>query len=263
VTVSGGCQEDVSIQGFEHLTLNAVAGASISDPSAGANYALAIVDSQNVFINGFTINGAVLCATVSGCAFSGDTFQNSPGDGVTVTNSAYALFSGGTITNNPNGRGLVVAGSSRVNAAGITVSSNGTSSACDCAGIRLVQSAMLALSGSTIENNGGNGIRLTDQSSMHSVDNTVTGNAINGVALETSSEARFTTGTTGNVITGNANYGVLISDLSLGNNESAGTNISGNHTTTNAGQPEVECVGKSEGVGVALSAGTVSAACIP
>jgi hypothetical protein len=90
----------------------------------------------------------------------------------------------------------------------------------------------------------------------------VTGNALNGVSIETSSEARFTTTVTGNSITGNGDYGVLIADLSLGNNETAGTSITGNHTTTNAGQPEVQCVGKSPaGVGVALAAGTVSATC--
>jgi hypothetical protein len=261
VTVSGSCQENLSITYFNRLTLNANPGASISDASGGKSNVIAITDSQTVIFNGFTINGGVVCQTVSTCAFFGDTFRNAPGDGVAITDTSYAVISGSTITDNPSGRGLLVAGGSHVNASGITVRSNGASG---FSGIRVVQSAVLLLANSTIANNGRDGIAVTDHSSLHSTDNTVTENANNGISLASGSEARFTAITTGNVIGGNGNYGVLIADLSLGNNETAGNSTSGNHTTTNAGQPDVQCVGKSPaGVGVALKSGTVSSTCGP
>ena len=262
VTVSGACQENISITYFNRLTVNANAGASISDASGGTKPVIAITDSQTVIVSGFTINGAVVCQTVSTCAFIGDTIQNSPGDGAAIKDSSYALFSGGTIANNPSGRGLVVAGGSHVNASGIAVKNNGTTSG--SAGIRLVQGAVLLLASSTVSGSGLHGVRLTDHSTLDSDDNTVTGNAFSGISIETGSEARFTATTTGNVISGNGDYGVLIGDLSLGNNETPGNSVSGHHTTFNIGQPDVQCVGKSPaGVGVALSAGTVSVTCGP
>jgi hypothetical protein len=149
VSVSGACQENLSITFFNRLTLNANPGASISDASGGKSNVIAIIDSQTVIINGFTINGGVACQTVSTCAFFGDTFQNAPGDGVAITDTSYAQISGSTITNNPNGRGLLVAGGSHVNASGITVRSNGAGGS---SGVRLEQSAVLLLANSTITN---------------------------------------------------------------------------------------------------------------
>jgi hypothetical protein len=257
--VYGACKENISITLFNRLTLNAAAGASISDASAGANSVIAITDSQTVIISGFTINGAVVCQTVSTCAFIGDTLQNSPGDGLQVVDSAYALLSGGTITNNPSGRGLLIASGSHVNASGITVSNNGAAN--QSSGIRL-QGAVLLLTGSTVSGNGFHGVALSDHSTLHSIDNTVTGNAFSGVAMRTSSEARFTRATTGNLISGNGDYGVLIADLSLGNSDTAGNSMSGNHTTLNTGQPDVQCIGRfSAAVGEPLAAGTVGATC--
>ena len=264
VTVYGACQENVSISFFNRLTLNANAGASISDASGGANSVIAITDSQTVVFSGFTINGAVVCKITSTCGFFGNTFQNSPGDGLLIASGSYALLNGDRIVNNTLGRGMVVDGGSRVDATGITLTGNGVGVGVADSGIRAQQGAVLLLTASTIANNGSNGVRITDHSTLHSTDNTVTGNVDNGVSVESGSEARFTRVGRGNVISGNGNYGVLIADLSLGNNETAGNNISGNHTTTNAGQPDVQCVGKSPaGIGMALSAGTVSATCGP
>jgi hypothetical protein len=261
VTVHGACQENLSIVYFNRLTLNAAAGASISDASGGVNSVIAITDSQTVVFNGFTINGAVVCQIASTCGFSGNTFQNSPRDGIQLQSHSYALFNGDQIVNS-TGRGLLIAGGSIVDATAITVTGNGLTSA--SAGIRLVQSAVLLLNASTIANNGLDGIRVTDHSSLHTTDNTVTGNFDSGIGIESGSEARFSTGVTGNVISGNGNYGVFIADLSLGNNETAGNTISGNHTRINSGQRDVQCVGKSPAaVGQALKAGTVSATCGP
>jgi hypothetical protein len=57
VMVSGSCQENVVIQGFDRLTLIANSGASINDASGGSAIVVDIADSQRITIQGFTING--------------------------------------------------------------------------------------------------------------------------------------------------------------------------------------------------------------
>src|SRR5271167_4705675 len=59
INVSGACHENVVIQSIDRLTLTAVNGASIIDPSGGSLSTVTIDDSRDVAINGFTINGGV------------------------------------------------------------------------------------------------------------------------------------------------------------------------------------------------------------
>ncbi len=256
VAVFGACRENLSITDFNRLTLNANAGASISDASGGTNNVIVITSSQTVIFNGFTINGEVLCQVSSFCGFTGNTFRNSPADGVYVRAASHASFSGDKIVN--NGRfGLTVTGGAFVEATAITVSGNAS------AGMFLVVGPTVLLNNPTIANNGFNGIWVRDHGTVFITDGEVTGNSGNGVALESGSEALFYATATGNVITRNGNYGVLVGDLSIADSWTTGNRVSGNHTTTNSGQPDVQCVGKSSSaVGVALD-GAVSATCGP
>ena len=57
INVSGACNENVVIQGIDHLTLNAAPGASINDVSGGQADTVDIADSTSVSLNNFTING--------------------------------------------------------------------------------------------------------------------------------------------------------------------------------------------------------------
>ena len=58
VTVNGTCTEYVQIVGFESLTLNGVAGATLAQPTTGAGNLLGLLyieSSRSVYVNGFSI----------------------------------------------------------------------------------------------------------------------------------------------------------------------------------------------------------------
>jgi hypothetical protein len=57
INVSGTCNENVVIQSMNYIILNAVNGASINDPSHGANPTVVIDDSQEIVMNNFVVNG--------------------------------------------------------------------------------------------------------------------------------------------------------------------------------------------------------------
>ena len=88
INVSGSCHENVLIQGFQNLTLNAISGASITDVSGGAGFVVDIEDSTDVTLQGLTINGGdigVLCGDFSVCRFKNNTIQDAvTGDGIGV-----------------------------------------------------------------------------------------------------------------------------------------------------------------------------------
>jgi len=257
IAVYGACQENLSITDFNQLTLNANAGASISDASGGTKNVIVITSSQTVNFNGFTIDGALLCQISSFCGFSGNTFQNARGagglgDGVFIRAASHASFSGDKIVN--NGRfGMTVTGGSFAEATGITVRGNAS------AGMFLVVGPTVLLNNPTIANNGYHGIWVRDHGTLFITDSEVTGNGGSGISLESGSEALLYATLTGNVITGNGNYGVLVADLSLVDGWTTGNTVSGN-----SGQPDVQCVGKSSAaIGLPLKAGTISATCGP
>ena len=235
VTVSGACHENVTIQSLDRLTLIASSGASITDASGGTADVVLINDSQRITMQGFTVNGGspgVRCVSHSLCRFSGNTIQNSAGDGVVVSRS-HAEFNGDIIQNNSTGRGLVVVQAGEALTLQVTIRGNGADGS---AAVRVADGSFLFAALTTVQSNGGTGIRLTDRSTMRSEDSTITGNGGAGVSLEGGSEGRFLVDVTGNVITGNGGHGVRIADLSFANFESPGNNISGNTT-----QPDVIC----------------------
>ena len=106
VNVSGACHENVVVQVVDRLTLNAVHGASINDPSGGNLSTVTIDDSRDVAINGFTINGGadgIDCQDGSVCRLNGNTIQGAVnGYGVGVFFSQLFL-DGGTLQNNGTG----------------------------------------------------------------------------------------------------------------------------------------------------------------
>jgi len=134
INVSGTCNEDVVIQGMDHVTLNAVNGASIHDPSQGANTTLVIDDSRDVAINNFVIDGyaagtsgndVVDCQDASVCRFNGNTVQDAPqGAGIGVWSGSYAEIDGGFLQNNSVWTGLAVFRSARARVQGVTMQRN-------------------------------------------------------------------------------------------------------------------------------------------
>lgn len=223
--VSGTCNENVTIQSFENLTLIAKPGASINDPSGGNLDVIDVDDTHEFVLQGFTISGGangVGCFDYSLCRFSGNTIQGAAaGDGLLVVRSQASL-QGDTLQNNA-GRGLAATNGSNVLGIGVTSQSNAA------AGVIANVGGHLTLVNLTSRNNGGFGIRVANHSTLRLFDSTLTGNGLSGARLDGSSEAVFNTSTTGSLITGNATSGVDVLDLSFvsfaGADQITGNNI--------------------------------------
>jgi hypothetical protein len=234
INVSGACHENVVIQSMNHITLNAVNGASISDVSHGVNTTVVIDDSQEITVNNFVINGdatsngdgdVVDCQNGSLCHFSGNTVQNGPqnGAGLGIWAGSYGTIDGGILQNNTGGGGLVAGNGGRARATGVTMQGNWN-------GAYVGDGGLLQLVNSTILNNVGEGI-FASNGTVLCKPCTVTGNGLgtgaDGIHLEWSSSVSFRGGTYS--VTGNGGAGVSVSNLS-GARFGVGTagNLSGN-----------------------------------
>jgi hypothetical protein len=214
INVSGACHENVVIQSMDHLTLNAINGASITDASGSALDVIDVIDSRDVTITGFSIfggGGGITCADGTLCRLTSDTVQGA-GNGIGVltlgqarltrvklNNNDVGLFvdHGGTVvgdaTMQGNNQGIrMFAGAVIVIAATITQSHDlgvfaFTNATLDCncvitnnaaGGVLLRQSASARFEpGFTITDNGGPGVRLSELSSALFLGGTATGNA--------------------------------------------------------------------------------------
>jgi hypothetical protein len=208
INVSGACNEDVVIQSIDRLTLTAVTGASINDPSGGNLVTVTIDDSRDVAINGFTINGgaggadALDCQDGSLCRLSGNTIQGAVnGYGVGVYFSQLFL-DGGTLRNNANGLGAVNGASA--NAMNVTIQNNNAN------GIEIRQQSFVNTA-ATITANTSGGVFVHESGTLSCPGCQITGNGGIGLILRRDSSARLY-GTY--AITGNTGGGVLLTEES-------------------------------------------------
>lgn len=231
LVVSGTCNENVLIQGFERLTLIAKPGASIDDASGGTNDVVTIFDASRVSMRGFIVNGGadcVVCQDASLCQFSGNTFQNG-GTGANIFR-AQAKFIGDVFQS--NGTGLFLFATADVWGIGVTVQGNQGPGAHVGLGssLRLVRDQITGV-GSVVQNNLAAGIEVTNNSTTNFESATIRGNGGAGVKLSSSSVAQFGSveGGSGDTITGNADAGVDVGDLSFASFlPNVGNNITGN-----------------------------------
>jgi len=215
--VSGSCNENVLIQGFNRLTLMGSPGVTISDASGGVAFVVDIEDSTDITLRGFTINGGsigVQCGNVSVCRFDQNTIQGAL-TGVQVGQSR-ATFDTNTIQNNIQGLTSLESSSVRSNG-GLVIQQNLSS------GVVVASGGSFAAFGTTIQNNGGDGIETIEGASLTLGGNTITGNLF-GVTILGHSDAWFAPE---NVITGNVIDGVVVRDVSFALFESSST-ITGN-----------------------------------
>ena len=221
IIVSGTCTENVFIQSFDRLTLQAGAnGATINDASGGNNPTIWITDSQRVNIQGFTVNGGspgVLCTDFSLCRFSQNTIQGAADDGVQISRSR-ADFDRDVIQNN-GFRGLVIREQGSAVVPGVTLQGN------PGAGADALDGSFLYSFQSTVQNNGF-GIRA-ENSALRIELSTITGNSLDGVQLQEESSARFVVLLGQNVVMANGFQGVSVNDLSFAAFD-PGNNVSGN-----------------------------------
>ena len=210
IVVSGTCKEDVLIQGFDRLNLvTTTLGTSINDPSQGTKITVDIEDSQNVSVQGFTINGGaigVVCGSTSLCYLTSNTIQSSLSQGVLVSAASNAVLTGNVVQNNGQA-GLVVNLNSSANSNNDTFQGNGSD------GIHASQGYVVAIT-SKVQNNGGDGsagVTANLHSAIRLITSTISENLNAGVAVQGGSEATFQEST----VTGNALDGVLVKDLSF------------------------------------------------
>jgi hypothetical protein len=243
IRISGTCTDNLHITGINRLTLLAAPGATINDASGGNDFVVTAVNTLTLDFEGFTINGGAggfFCANYSTCLLAGNTIQNSLGAGVTV-NRSNAILQGDTIQHNA-GRGVSALNAANVTLAEETVQNNGG------AGAAAFYETNLNVQFSVITSNGGaGGIRVAEHSTLRLIDSTLQGNP-NGVSLESASLGTFENFGAGSFITGNANVGVQVGDLSFADFSSGQNTIIGNLSGT-----DVACVGQ---LPVTLSAKT-------
>ena len=251
INVSGACHENVVIQSMDHLTLNAVNGASITDSSGGTLATVTIDDSRDVAINQFTINGgvggadALDCQDGSVCRLNGNTVQGAVnGYGVGVYFSQLFL-DGGTLQNNDTGLAAINGASSRAtnvtiqnNSGGIEirtqsfVNTAATITANTAAGVFVHEGSTLSCPGCQINGNGGIGVVVKRNASARLYGAyAVTGNTGGGVQLNEESSAYFAPGT----VTGNTGGMDVYCGSSYATARFATTNIGGG--TTNCVEP--------------------------
>jgi hypothetical protein len=215
INVSGSCHENVLIQSFENLTLNAISGASITDASSGAGTVVDIEDSTDVTLQGLTINGGdigVFCGDLSVCRFKNNTIQNATvsvsGDGVGVwVGRSRATFDGDVVQHN-SGPGVIIGNGSTAYGVNIQANNNGL------AGIRIAGSFFTG-DPASFQNNGTVGVRVLNHSTFNLFAGAITGNAGSGVTVQGASMANIQSGDGPTNISSNGGNGVEIHDLSF------------------------------------------------
>ena len=241
INVSGSCHENVLIQGFENLTLNAVNGASINDASSDAGTVVDIEDSTDVTLQGFTINGGdigVFCGDFSLCRFKNNTIQNATpavsGDGVGVwIGRSRATFNGDVLQFNLN-RGLNVGNGAVAYADHLQVISNSR------IGINVTSGGIFTGDPATIEKNGRAGVHVTIHSTFNLLGGNITGNGGSGVVVDNASAASISSFDAATTISANGGNGVEIHDFSMAVFANAGTPPLS--VTSNTTAPDVNCV---------------------
>jgi hypothetical protein len=232
IRVSGTCHDSIGIYDFAQLTITGVtAGGKKAAIKGGSNAPVFWIVGSRVHLANLTIDGGqfgVMCREFSVCVFSGNTIQNTNGNGVAL-DSADATFNGDTIQNNANfgltstasrfrmtqvivkgttagswgpGTGVEVDSGSTLTVEGLTVDGN------QGAGVSVVGDSNVTnrswAGAFTVSNNGAGGIWIVEQSSGDISGATVTGNGPGnggaGVVIDGNSEASFWGGGT---ITGN------------------------------------------------------------
>jgi type II secretory pathway pseudopilin PulG len=226
IRVSGACQDNVSIIGFEHVTLVAEPGASISDASGQGDPVIFVSRTTTFEMQGLTINGGeVDCVDFSTCYFSGNTVQNAPGNGFNVDQSS-AEFSGDVATKNGN-VGLRVSGGSVASADSVSILNNAGFGSFVNFGSTLIGSNM------NVQNNA-LGLRLSTHAVLMLSDSNVSNNLADGIFVLVGSEGYFS----GNTINGNGQAGVRVRDLSMV------VFPGGSDVTGNLGGTDVVCEGQ-------------------
>lgn len=247
IRVSGACQDNATITNFTDLTLIAEPGASITDASGGLSPVISVGRTTTFEMQGFTISGQpVWCIDNSTCFFSGNTFQDSADEGVSVDQSS-ADFVGDTSQHNA-GPGFRITDSAVVSMDTVSIIDNGGN------GAFVGYGSTAVVLNSTAQNNGAQGFRVSTHSLISLAGSNVSNNGQDGVFVLVGSEGLFD----GNTITSNGQAGVRVRDLSMV------TFPGGSDVTGNLGGTDVVCEGQfgaARDTATSINGGTSN--CIP
>ena len=213
IRVLGTCQEYIGINDFADLTIVGVpvGGKNATIQSLNGSPILWIVASH-IQIKNLTISGGVfpvMCREFSVCRFSGNTIQNSNGNGVNI-DSADATFSGDVIQNNANsGLNLTAA---RVRLTQVTVQGTTAGAWGPGNGIDIDSGSTVTVEQLNVQNNQGDGLSLIGNSHLTNRPwlgpFTVSNNANGGIWVTEQSSADLT----GATVTSNAGGGGIVID---------------------------------------------------
>ncbi|MEK7413760.1 MAG: right-handed parallel beta-helix repeat-containing protein, partial [Planctomycetota bacterium] len=230
ILITGTCNEALSIDGYDHLTLLGNPTATISDPTPSQSpededtTVVLIFDSDRVVLQGITINGGatgIACQGFSVCWLQDVHVHGTFGIAVQFIRSSGFLFDDTVIEDNV-GFGLSALSGSNVSLGprnsnvAPTIQRNET-------GAFVGDNSHVQFTGSSVQDNSGVGIQVVRGSNVR-VLGPVTGNGAEGVIL-VGSTARIA----GATITGNTGNGVVVANLSYAN-FSGGNTINGNDT---------------------------------
>jgi hypothetical protein len=240
LTVSGTCNEAVTIAGFDNLTLLANPGASINDPTPSIpddNDVLDVSNSHRITVTGFAINGGIYgiaCVQYSICLLNNNTVRNASDVGVVIGRGTQADLTGNVIQNN-SGNGLSATNGANVLISGGTIQSNGGAGAFANDGSVLRFFSSDGTTPVAVQNNGFDGVFGTDNATIVLGFNgaVIDGNNGTGVTVGDASVARIAPQ---NQITGNAGAGV-------GLGESSFASVAGNANVSGNTAGDVVCVG--------------------
>jgi hypothetical protein len=211
ITVSGSCRDNVLIQSMGRLTLITKKGASITDRSNGSSAVVAILDSQSVTVQGFTINGGFVgigCYAASVCSLTGNTVEAAViGLGVGSGSRAFLVSN---VVQNSSFEGSDVEDGSQM------FSSNDVFQDNAAQGITFGGGAYFVATNSSFLNNGG-GI-LAAESNLRLQGVTISGSVGNGMTMRAGSTAVFQEGVT---VTSNGGDGIHLEDASFAGFQSA------------------------------------------
>lgn len=234
VTVSGTCNENITVVGMNNLTLQGNPTATVNGNANGFGTVLWVTDSQNFVMNNITLSGngvagGVYCAAAV-CHLNNDTVENSAGNGVGVGPSSIVFLSSTTVQQNARD-GAHLGGNGNLVLAGATIQSNGAAGVDLQAGgtlLTTLQSQGYELTGpasTVIQNNGQDGIFADVNAALRINFTTISGNGRDGIRLEGGAKAQFASVS----IAGNTGHGVRLGDLSFGEFQD-GNSITGNNS---------------------------------
>jgi len=238
INVTGTCNENISIKGYDQLTINGFA-AAVADASGGKHQVVDVYASRNVVFTNFKITGSGPTAEGISCRYSlceldAVTVQNAS-FGVAAYNNASIILSGGVLQQNNWGLG-VIGGGEALAFNGAVMQNNASG------GVLLLAHGTLSTgSGSAdapvveIRNNSGTGITMLTNSSLHCAPCSVTDNGGVGVLILEGASAYFNGLFGPYTITGNGFNGVYLTELASANFTPSGT------VTGNGGGMDVNC----------------------